>query len=122
MAKVSEKIQKRLRRKVAIRKQVMGTSARPRLSVFRSARHIYAQVIDDLAGHTLAAASTMDKELREQVKGLKKAAAAAKVGEKVAERCLARQIEKVVFDRSGFKYHGRVKSLAEAARGKGLKF
>lgn len=107
----------RKRRQQRVRKKVAGTTARPRLVVFRSARHIYAQVIDDAKGHTLAAASTV----ADKITGAKKDAA-AKVGELVAERAKSAGIETVVFDRGGFLYHGRVAAIAEAARKAGLKF
>ena len=111
----------RLRRKRSIRKRVNGVAERPRLSVFRSARHIYAQVIDDVAGKTLVGVSTLTKELRDEVAGLKKREAAEKVGLEVAKRCKALKIEQVVFDRSGYRYHGRVSALADGARKGGLK-
>lgn len=111
-----------LRRKHSIRKRVSGTSERPRLTIFKSARHTYAQVIDDDSGNTLVAASTVEKDLRPQTDSIKKAEAAAKVGELVAERCLSKGIKKVVFDRNGYPYHGRVAKLADAARAKGLSF
>lgn len=110
----------RVKRKVHIRKRVAGTPDKPRLSVFRSARHIYAQLVDDTSGRTLAAASTLDKELRG--KKLKKMDAAKAVGALVAERSLGKQVTAVVFDRNGFLFHGRIKALADAAREKGLKF
>lgn len=102
--------------------KVRGTPERPRLCVFKSSRHIYAQLIDDSRGHTLTAASTLNAELRpgEGVKG--KIEAARKVGTLIAERAMVQQVQKVVFDRNGFLYHGRVKALAEAAREKGLDF
>lgn len=112
----------RSRRKKSIRKKLTGTTGRPRLSVFRSARHMYAQVIDDVTGVTLACASTLDKELREGLGELDKTGASKKVGELVAKRCLEKQIEQVVFDRNGFIYHGRVKAVAEGAREAGLNF
>ena len=112
----------RLRRKRRIAKKVRGTSERPRLSVFRSSKHIYAQVIDDGTQRTLASASTLAPELREEVRSMTKREAARKVGELVAKRCLELNIERVVFDRNGFIYHGRVQDLAEAARKAGLKF
>jgi len=112
----------RLRRQAHIRKRVYGTSERPRLNVFRSLNHIYAQVIDDSVGHTLATASTIDQEVRDQVAGLAKAEQAGIVGKTVAERALSKGIKSVVFDRGGYKYHGRVKALAEAAREAGLDF
>jgi len=112
----------RQRRKKRIRKKVTGTSGRPRLSVFRSAKHIYAQVVDDATQKTLASASTLNGELKDSCTGITKKEAAQKVGELVARRCLEKKIEKVVFDRNGFIYHGRVLELAEAARKAGLKF
>ncbi|RMF84075.1 MAG: 50S ribosomal protein L18 [Nitrospirae bacterium] len=111
----------RARRAVRVRKKVSGTPERPRLSVFRSHRHIYAQVIDDVAGHTLAAASTLDSEAGIQGSTGTRDAAAA-VGALVARRALEKGISKVVFDRAGYRYHGRVAALAEAAREAGLQF
>ena len=115
-----KKRQDRQRRHGRVRKKVTGTAERPRLAVFRSSRHISAQVIDDRAGHTLAAASTVEADLR--TGGTGNIDAAAKVGKLVAERAKAAGIEKVAFDRSGFAFHGRVKALAEAAREAGLQF
>ncbi len=112
----------RMRRHAHIRKRVQGTPERPRLSVFRSLDSIYAQVIDDRAGHTLVAASTIDKEICDQMPDLTKTEQARIVGKTVAERALSKGIEKVIFDRGGYKYHGRVKALAEAAREAGLDF
>ncbi len=113
----------RLRRKRSIRKRVSGSPSRPRLTVFRSSRHIYAQVVDDVSGVTLASASTLDKELRGKLgDDNKKSADAAEVGKLIASRCLAKEITTVVFDRNGFIYHGRVKSLADGAREGGLQF
>jgi large subunit ribosomal protein L18 len=112
----------RIRRHRRVRGKVAGTAERPRLNVFRSVAEIYAQVIDDVAGRTLAAASTVDKELRARVKGLKKAEQAKLVGQVVAERARSKGIQAVVFDRGGYKYIGRVKALAEGARESGLKF
>jgi large subunit ribosomal protein L18 len=105
-----------------VRQTVRGTAERPRLCVYRSLTHLYAQVIDDAAGRTLAAASSVDKEMRKQVKGGGNVAAARIVGKVVAERAKAKGIAQVVFDRGGYRYHGRVKALAEAAREAGLKF
>lgn len=105
-----------------VRKKVVGTPERPRLSVYRSLNHIYAQVIDDRTGRTLAAASSLDKEMRKQLKGGGNVAAAKVVGRAIAERARSAGIEQVVFDRGGYKYHGRVQALAEAAREAGLKF
>jgi large subunit ribosomal protein L18 len=112
----------RKRRHRRVRKQVVGTGQRPRFNVFRSLKHIYAQVIDDTRGHTLATASTLDPALRGKVKGLTKTEQAKLVGELLAKRALERGVKKVAFDRGGYKYHGRVKSLAEAAREGGLEF
>ncbi len=112
----------RNRRHIRVRQDISGTAARPRLCVFRSLVGIYAQVIDDVAGHTLASASTIDPGLREQVKGLKQADKAHLVGKTLAERALSKGIETVSFDRGGYKYMGRVKALAEGAREGGLKF
>jgi large subunit ribosomal protein L18 len=112
----------RERRKLRIRNRISGTTERPRLSVFRSARHIYAQVVDDARGKTLAAASTLSLDLRSTLDAGDKTEAAKKVGALIAKICLERKIDKVVFDRNGYLYHGRVKALAEAAREAGLKF
>lgn len=112
----------RKRRHMRVRKKVHGTPECPRLNVFRSLNNIYAQVIDDEQGITLAAASSIDRELREQCRGLSKTEQARLVGRLVAERALARGITRVVFDRGGYKYHGRVKALADASREAGLKF
>ena len=105
-----------------MRKSVQGTPQRPRLCVFRSLSEIYAQVIDDAEGHTLASASSIDQDLRGQMKDLKKSEQAKLVGKMVAERAKSKGINAVVFDRGGFKYSGRVKSLAEGAREGGLEF
>jgi large subunit ribosomal protein L18 len=112
----------RLRRRARVRKKVLGTSLRPRLCVFRSATHIYAQVIDDERGVTVAAASTMTPAIREAVKGLKKTEQAKAVGKAIAEAAGGRGVTSVVFDRNGFLYHGRVKALSEGAREAGLNF
>jgi len=111
-----------LRRVFRVRKKIFGTPERPRLAVYRSLRHIYALLIDDVSGRTLTSVSTLTPEIREQIKGMKKTEQAAVVGRKIAEKAKALGIERVVFDRRGFKYHGRVKSLADAAREGGLKF
>jgi len=105
-----------------VRTRVTGTPERPRLCVYRSLEHIYAQVIDDRTGRTLAAASSLDKEMRKQMKGGGNVAAAKIVGKAIAERARAAGVEQVVFDRGGYKYHGRVQALAESAREAGLKF
>jgi len=112
----------RLRRKKHIQKVVRGTAERPRLSVFRSARHMYAQVIDDVSGRTLASASTMSPELTDLGDSKGNVDAAKRVGTLVAERARAAGIETVCFDRNGYLYHGRVKALADAAREGGLNF
>ncbi len=112
----------RLRRHQRVRKNLSGTAARPRLNVFRSASHIYAQVIDDKRGHTIAAASDLDSTLAGEVTGKPKAERAAVVGAAIASRAKEHGVEEVVFDRGGYKYHGRVKALAEAAREAGLGF
>lgn len=112
----------RLRRHARVRRTVSGSSERPRLNVFRSLSHIYAQVIDDSRGHTLAAASTAEADVRGDVAGMKKAEAAKRVGLLIAERAKAAGVTAVVFDRGGYKYHGRVKALADGAREGGLEF
>ena len=114
--------QMRTRRHVRVRKQIAGTAGRPRLNVFRSLAGIYAQIVDDGAGATLAAASTLDAEIKPRLKGLNKTEQAKLVGELVAQRAKAKGIGQVVFDRGGFRYHGRVRALAEAARKAGLEF
>ena len=120
MAKMNQKLKSRLRRKKHIRKNIFGSSARPRLSVFRSTKHMYAQIIDDSTGSTLVAASTLSKEFGENYGGNKDAA--KKVGELIAERAKEKGIETVIFDRNGFLFHGRIKALADSARENGLKF
>lgn len=112
----------RIHRHERVRKSVHGTPDRPRMSVFRSLAEIYAQVIDDEAGHTLATASSVDQELREQLKGLKKTEQAKLVGELVAKRAQEKGVKQIVFDRGGFRYIGRVKALADGARAAGLDF
>lgn len=120
---MSEKSRKaRIRRHRRVRARISGTADRPRLNVYRSLSHIYAQVIDDTAGHTLVSASTVDRELRAQVEGKDKTEAAKLVGELVAKRAQEVGVKQVVFDRGGFKYHGRIKALADAAREAGLEF
>lgn len=115
-----DKNKARKRRQLRIRKRVVGTASRPRLNVFRSSKHIYAQLIDDTAGVTLASASSLDKELN-LAKGSDTEAASA-VGSLIAKRALEKGYKEVVFDRGGYLYHGRVKALAEAAREAGLQF
>ncbi|OGO22351.1 MAG: 50S ribosomal protein L18 [Chloroflexi bacterium RBG_16_51_9] len=112
----------RQRRHLRVRAKVKGTASSPRLCVFRSLNHIYAQVIDDERGHTLVAASTLDAEVKDAVAGKKKIATSELVGSLVAKRALGAGIKQVAFDRGGCRYHGRVKALAEAARKAGLKF
>jgi large subunit ribosomal protein L18 len=101
---------------------VRGTATRPRLCVFRSLNHIYAQIVDDSAGHTLVSASSLDAEIRDKVTGKKKTESAELVGSLVAQHALNKGIKQIAFDRGGYKYHGRVKALAEAARKAGLDF
>jgi large subunit ribosomal protein L18 len=112
----------RARRHQRVRKKLAGTEQRPRLNVYRSLSGIYAQIIDDGSGRTLAAASTLDAELKARLQGLNKTDQAKLVGELVAQRAKARGIGQVVFDRGGYRYHGRVRALAEAARQAGLEF
>ncbi len=121
MAKVSRK-QATRHRHVRIRRRLSGTAERPRLAVFRSNGHIYVQLIDDVAQATLAAASSIDKELKTKLDSGATQAAAAEVGKLIAQRAKAKGVDQVVFDRGGNLYHGRVKALAEAARESGLKF
>jgi large subunit ribosomal protein L18 len=112
----------RKRRHQRVRRKISGTAERPRLNVFRSLRHIYAQIINDEVGHTLVSASTSDLELKKQVEGLDKTAQARAVGKLLAERALAKGVTQVVFDRGGYQYHGRIKALAEGSREGGLEF
>ncbi len=121
MAKNNTRIA-RYRRHARVRARVKGTTSAPRLCVFRSLNHIYAQVIDDWRGHTLASASTLEPEIQSAVDGKAKTAKSELVGSLVAKRALSKGINQVAFDRGGYKYHGRVKALAEAARQEGLKF
>lgn len=117
---VSQREQGRLRRKARIRERVIGTKERPRLSVFKSTKHLYVQVIDDSIGTTLISTSTLAKSLKGKVKATVEGA--KELGKNIAKAALAKGIEKVVFDRGGFRYHGQLKALAEAAREAGLKF
>ena len=112
----------RIRRHARIRKKLSGSSEKPRISVFKSARHIYAQIIDDVKGVTLVAASSMDKDLRTDVKYGGNREAAKKVGEVLAKRAMDKGLRLVVFDRGGYPFHGRVKDLADSARAAGLEF
>jgi large subunit ribosomal protein L18 len=116
------KVKSRLRRKSAIRKRVSGTPERPRLSVFRSARHIYAQAIDDVSNKVLATASDLDKPVRDSLADKNKKERAKAIGEAIGKKLLELKVDQVVFDRNGFIYHGRVKEVAEGAREAGLKF
>jgi large subunit ribosomal protein L18 len=122
MSRVQDVREARERRHRRVRSKVSGSPGRPRLNVFRSLKHIYAQVIDDTAGHTLAAASTVDGELSAACVGLDKTECAKVVGRAIATRAKAAGVETVVFDRGGYQYHGRVKALADAAREAGLEF
>ncbi len=122
MDHLKEKLRKRTRRHLRIRKKVIGTAERPRLSVYRSLKHIYCQIINDIEGKTLVAASTQSPDLRSLIKYGGNAAAAEIVGKKIAEEAKNKGITKVVFDKGGYKYHGRVKALAEAARKHNLNF
>lgn len=112
----------RQRRHARVRRKISGTEAIPRLSVFRSLKHIYAQIIDDSEGCTLVSASTLDTDVREQLDGLSKTEQAEIVGKRLAEKALSSGVTRVVFDRGGYLYHGRVKALADASREAGLKF
>ncbi len=122
MGSLNFKKQARLKRKKRIRKKVFGSQERPRLCVFRSTRHIYAQIIDDTAGHTVVTASSMEKDAKEHSEKGNKTAIAKYIGKTVAKRSMEKGIKKVVFDRNGFLYHGRVKAVSDGAREAGLKF
>lgn len=112
----------RQKRKARVRTRIFGTEQRPRLSVFRSAKHIYAQIVVDSTGSTILAASSLSPEIKGEIEGLKKSDAAKKVGELLGRKAAEKNIRKVVFDRNGFLYHGRIKALAEGARESGLEF
>ncbi|MEM6531421.1 MAG: 50S ribosomal protein L18 [Myxococcota bacterium] len=118
---MATKLTGRARRRIRVRKKISGTAERPRLNVFRSAKHIYAQAIDDLNGTTLASVSTASKDMRAKLDGDKVSRAKA-VGLALAEACKAKNVSAVVFDRNGYKYHGRVRAVAEGAREGGLEF
>lgn len=122
MSRLTDKHESLLRRKTRVRRKVSGTPERPRLSVFRSLRHIHVQVIDDSTGRTLAAASTLDKSIGEGLKSNSDVAAAQAIGKTIAERAKAVGVSTVVFDRGGRPFHGRIKALADAAREGGLEF
>jgi large subunit ribosomal protein L18 len=119
---MNPKLAARLKRRQRIRRKISGSEARPRLSVFRSARHIYVQIIDDGKGQTLVAASTLSGEIKDKLSGLKKADAAKEVGKLLAAKAREKGISRVVFDRNGFIYHGRVKAVADGCREHGLEF
>jgi large subunit ribosomal protein L18 len=112
----------RQRRHARVRQKISGSTRTPRLSVFRSLKHIYAQIIDDTVGRTLVSASTLDADVRDQVAGLNKTEQAKIVGKRLAEKALSSGVTQVIFDRGGYLYHGRVKALADASREAGLKF
>jgi large subunit ribosomal protein L18 len=122
MATLKSRNTLRVRRHARIRVRMVGTAQRPRLSVFRSLHHVYAQIIDDTTGQTLVAASTREKSVADGLASRASAAAAERVGTIVAQRAKEKGISAVVFDRGGYKYHGRIKALADAARGAGLEF
>lgn len=117
----SEKTRKRIKRKGTIRKRITGTAERPRLSVFRSAKHVYVQAIDDTTGHVLASASDLEPTIKSSLTGAKKERA-RQIGKVIGEKLVAKKITAVVFDRNGFIYHGRVKEVADGAREAGLQF
>lgn len=122
MAKWRTRQERRRRRHFRVRKKILGTAERPRLNVYRSEKHIYAQIIRDDIGHTLVSASTLDPELRQRLATTSDVQAAREVGRLLAQRALARGITRVAFDRGGYRYHGRVRALAEGAREGGLEF
>lgn len=122
MDHIKEKLRKRLTRHLRIRRKVVGTGERPRLSVYRSLKHIYCQIIDDIEGKTLASASTQSTDIKTQIKYGGNIIAAEIVGKKIAEEAKKKGINKVIFDKGGYKYHGRVKALAESARKHNLSF
>ena len=122
MAAKNARVEKRVKRKKSIRKRINGTAERPRLTVFRSASHMYAQIVDDATGQTIVSASTLSKELKGKLKSTGNVDAAKKVGELLSKEAKKKKIATVAFDRNGFLYHGRVKALADAARDGGLQF
>lgn len=122
MSSLAQKKVARLKRQTRVRKKITGSTARPRLNVFKSARHIYAQLIDDTTGATLVAASTVEADVAEGLSYTGNIEAATKVGAAIAKKAIEKEITAVVFDRNGFLYHGRIKALAEAARENGLSF
>ena len=122
MSQKNQRETARQNRKGRIRKRIFGTEQRPRLSVFRSAKHIYAQLVVDSTGSTILAASTLSPDIRAEIGDLDKSDAAKKVGQWIGKKALEKNIQRVVFDRNGFLYHGRIKALAEGARESGLEF
>ena len=122
MIKKVNRNETRKKRHLRIRTKISGTTEKPRLNVYKSNKHMYAQIIDDLTGHTLVSASTLDPELRDKVDGITKTEAAKMVGELAGRRAMEKGITEVIFDRSGYIYHGRVKEVAEGARQAGLQF
>lgn len=122
MDRIKEKLRKRTRRHLRVRRKVYGTKERPRLSVYRSLKHIYCQIINDFEGKTLAAVSTQSRDIKPQIEYGGNVKAAEIVGKKIAEEALSLGISKVVFDKGGYKYHGRIKALAESARKHNLSF
>jgi len=122
MIKKETRHNERVRRHLRIKERTRGTIQRPRISVFMSLKHIYAQIVDDERGHTLVSVSTLNREIKDKLKSTKNRESAKLVGSLLAQRALAKNIKKVVFDRSGYLYHGRIKALAESARSEGLEF
>ena len=122
MDKLNFRKRARLKRKKRIRKNIFGTAERPRLTVFRSTKHIYAQIIDDTEGYTLASASTVEKVIKKNLVKGERITVANSVGKAIAERAIKKGIKKVIFDRNGFLYHGRVKAVSDGAREAGLSF
>ncbi len=119
---IEKKKESHLKRKRRVRRKISGSPSRPRLNVYRSNKHIYAQIIEDTTGKIVVVASTISKELKNKFKNLKKTEAAKKIGEFVAKKAIAKGIDRIIFDRGGFLYHGRIKAVAEGAREAGLKF
>ena len=122
MVSMESRSKVRAKKHMRIRNRFSGSAERPRLAVFRSNNHVYAQVIDDVNGHTLVSASTLEKDIKAELKNTDDMAAASKIGDVVAKRALEKGIKAVVFDRAGYIYHGKVKALADAAREAGLEF
>lgn len=122
MDRIKAKIKGRLARKRRVRRRISGTAARPRLTVYRSLKHVYAQLIDDEAGITLVSTSSMGRDMRDELTKCNDIDAAKQIGAALAKKALARDIKTVVFDRNGYAFHGKVKALAEAAREAGLEF